>query len=221
LRKGISVTAAGPGADAARRRVHPPCLVLLLLLALAPAARAELIDRIAVSVGNRVITESDLQRQIRVIAFQNGDKPDFSAANKHAVAEKMIDQKLIERELENARYPMPDAADLAPAIAEFKKTHYPDEAAFQRALAEYHINEQDLLDVLLWERTLLEFIQIRFESGVLVSEQEVADYAKQHKLDTSDAEHALISGRADQQLEIWLRDARNRTPVIVHEEALR
>ncbi len=192
-------------------------LVLLLLFAL--AARAELIDRIAVSVGNRVITQSDLERQIRVIAFQNGVKPDLSPANKRAVADKMIEQKLIQRELENTRYPMPAASELAPAIEEFKKTHFPDDAAYQRALAEYHITEQDLLDVLLWERTLLRFIQIRFESGVLVTDQEAADYAKQHQLSTADAERALTSSRADQQLELWLHDARNRTPVIVHQEA--
>ena len=157
------------------RQVAAP-LVLLLLFAL--AARAELIDRIAVSVGNRVITQSDLERQIRVIAFQNGVKPDLSPANKRAVADKMIEQKLIQRELENTRYPMPAASELAPAIEEFKKTHFPDDAAYQRALAEYHITEQDLLDVLLWERTLLRFIQIRFESGVLVTDQEAADYAQ-------------------------------------------
>src|SRR5262249_48275559 len=83
--------------------VRKGALALLLVL----GAWADLIDRIAVSVGNRVITRSDIERQIRVIAFQNGVQPDFSSANRHAVANKMIEQKLIQRELESSRYPAP------------------------------------------------------------------------------------------------------------------
>ncbi|HXA49769.1 MAG TPA: hypothetical protein VNV86_05675 [Candidatus Acidoferrum sp.] len=182
---------------------------------------AEIVDRIAMSAGNRVVTLSELERQIRVIAFQDGVQPDFSPANKHAVAEKMVDQKLIQRELETSRYPLPTADELAPAIEEFKRTHFPDDAAYRKALAAADITEQDLLDVLLWESTLLRFIELRFESGVLLTDKEVADFAEQKKLSKEEAERQLISARADQQLEQWLRDARKRTPVIVHEEAFR
>lgn len=171
------------------------------------------------SAGNRVITLSELDRQIRVIAFQSGVKPDFSPANRRAVAEKMVDQKLIQRELETSRYPLPTAAELAPAMEEFKRTHFPDDAAYRKALADADITEQDLLDVLLWERTLLRFIEIRFESGVLLNDQEVTDLAQQQKITKAEAEKRLISAGADQQVEQWLRDARKRTPVIVHEEA--
>ncbi|MBS1856769.1 MAG: hypothetical protein JST11_15480 [Acidobacteria bacterium] len=190
-----------------------------LLLGLAAfAGRAEIIDRIAVSVGNRVITESDLNRQIRVVALQNGVKPDFSPANRRATADKMIEQKLIERELENSRYPLPSAAELAPILDDFKKTHYPDDAAYRKALADYGITERDLLEVLAWERTLLRFIELRFESSVLVTDQEVAALARQNRLSTADAERSLISSRADQQVEQWLKDARRRTTIIMHQE---
>jgi hypothetical protein len=203
------------------RGLAPHATVLGLLMVFGLAVRAELIDRIAVSVGNRVITQSDLERQIRVIAFQNGVKPDLSSANKHAVAEKMIDQKLIQRDLENSRYPLPAPAELIPAMEDFKKKHFKDDAEYQRALAAYDITEQDLLDVLLWERTLLSFIEVRFESGVLVTEQEIADLARQKGLSPADAERSLIATRADQQAEQWLRDARRRAAVIVHEEAFK
>lgn len=173
------------------------------------------------SAGNRVITLSELERQIRVTAFQDGVKPDFSPASKRTVAEKMVDQKLIQRELETSRYPFPSPAELAPAIEEFKRAHFPDDAAYRKALADAGITEQDLLDVLVWERTLLRFIELRFESGVLLNDQEVADFAQKQKLTREEAERRLTSARADEQLEQWLRDARKRTPVIVHEEAFR
>jgi parvulin-like peptidyl-prolyl isomerase len=200
---------------------RPLPIRFLLVLALSACAQADLIDRIAASVGHRVITTSDLDRQIRVVALENGARLDFSSANKHAVLNKMIEQKLIQNELETSRFPQPAASELAPAILEFKKNNFKDEADYQRALAEYGITEQDLIDVLVWQRTLLRFIEIRFESGIQPTDQERDDYARQHNLATSAAEHALISERADAQADQWLRDIRRRTEVVVHEEALR
>src|SRR5438477_7552515 len=82
-----------------RRRPFP---LVFLWLALAIAASATIIDRVSVSVGNRVITASELDRQIRVTAFQNGVKPDFSPAARRATADRMVEQKLIQRELSNS-----------------------------------------------------------------------------------------------------------------------
>jgi parvulin-like peptidyl-prolyl isomerase len=142
-------------------------------IALAMAARGEIIDRIAASVGNRVITASDLDRQLRVAAFQDGVKADFSPARKRAAAEAMIEQKLIQTELANSRYPLPDPAELAPAIEQFKKTHFKDDQQYRAALAEYGIAEEDFKELLLWQRTLLLFIQVRFETGVQLGAQDV------------------------------------------------
>src|ERR1700688_4258 len=109
---------------------------IAVLLALAATARAEIIDRVAVSVGNRVITASGLDRQIRVAAFQDGVTHDFSPATRRATAERMVEQKLIQLELVNSRYPVPGAAELTPAIEQFKKEHFPNETAYQQALAQ-------------------------------------------------------------------------------------
>jgi len=209
----------GRGSDRSRDRKGALRSTLFLLL-LTSLSQAEIIDRVAVSVGNRVITQSDFERQIRVIAFQNGTKPDFTSANKHAVVDKMIQQKIIQRELESSRYPLPLPAEIVPAVEEFKRTHFPDAAAYQRALVEYDITEQDLLDVLLWERTLLRFIELRFETGIQVTTQEIDAYALQKSVPSADAERALISDRADVQVDQWLREVRRRTDVIVHEEVL-
>jgi hypothetical protein len=190
---------------------------LIPLFLLVTTARAELIDRIAVSVGNRVITQSDLERQIRVIAFQNGAKPDLSPANKHAVAEKMIQQKLIQRELESSRCcPLPPS--WCPPSKNSSRHTSPTPTTISARWP--NTSEQDLLDVLLWERQLLRFIELRFETGIQVTTQEVDAYALQKNLPAADAEHALIADRADVQVDQWLLDVRKRTEVIMHEEAL-
>ena len=143
----------------------PAAALAFALLSLALLARAEIIDRIAVSVGNRVITESDLNREIRVAAFLDGVKPDFSPAGKRATAERMVEQVLIRRELEISRYPVPSAAEVAPVLEAFKKERFPNDGEYQRALADYGIADQDVKDLLLWQRTLLLFIEVRFQSG--------------------------------------------------------
>jgi hypothetical protein len=208
------------------------------LLLLAPAAaRADIIDRVAVSVGNRVITTSDLDRQIRVVAFQDGVKPDFSPAARRAAAERMVEQKLIQRELANSRYPVPGAAELIPAIEQFKQDHFPNEAAYQKALAQYGITEEDFKDLLLWQRILLLFIEIRFEAGAAVTAQEVQDYFDKtvkpaallahpgQPVDLEDyrdqIEHTLGGQRADKQMDTWLEEARKRTEIVYHDEVFK
>ena len=209
---------------------------LLGALAVALAARCEIIDRIAASVGNRVIMASDLDREIRVAAFQDGVKPDFSTARKRATVQAMIEQKLIRAELANSRYPLPDPAELAPVIEQFKKDHFKDDAEYRAALAGYGITEEDFQELLLWQRTLLLFIQVRFETGVQLTAAEVEDYFDKTVKPAAEAAHpgqpvsledfrarierTLTGQRADQQMDIWLRDVRRRTNVVVHEEVL-
>ena len=208
-----------------------------LAIATAVAARGEIIDRIAASVGNRVITASDLDREIRVAAFQDGVKADFTPARKRATVEAMIEQKLIQTELANSRYPLPDPAELAPAIEQFKKEHFKDDQQYRATLAEYGIGEEDFKELLLWQRTLLLFIQVRFETGVQLTDQDVEEYFTKTVKPAAEAAHpgqpvtledyrdqierTLTGQRADQQMDTWLRDVRRRTNVILHEEVLR
>ncbi len=203
---------------------------------LAAAAQGEIVDRIAVSVGRRVITQSDLDRAIRVAAFQDGVKADFSAARKQAVAQALIEQKLIQVELDNSRYPLPDPAELAPAVESFKKEHFKDDAAYRAALAEYGISESDFRDMLLWQRTLLLFVQVRFETAVQITNQEVEEYFEKTVKPAAEAAHpgqpvsiedfrdqigrTIIGQRADKQLDTWIREVRSRSNIVVHNEVL-
>jgi peptidyl-prolyl cis-trans isomerase SurA len=214
-----------------RRR---PFRFLCCLLALDIGLQAVIIDRVAASVGNRVITASGVDRQIRVTAFQDGVKPDFAPAARRATAERMVEQKLIERELSNSRYPLPDPAELLPALDQFKKDHFKDERDYQRALAENGIAEQDFKDLLLWQRTLLLFIEVRFDTGVQITDQEIQDYFEKtvkpaaqlahpgEPVDLDDyrdqIEQTLAGKRADQQLDAWLKEARKRVEIVYHDE---
>jgi peptidyl-prolyl cis-trans isomerase SurA len=188
-----------------------------------------------VSVGNGVITASDVDREIRVTAFLNGIKPDLSAPAKRATADRMVEQKLIRRELESSRYPGPAASEVAPALEAFKKVHFKDEAEYQKALADDGITEQAVIDELLWQRTLLLFIEIRFRPGVQVSDQDIQDYFDKVVRPAAQAAHpgqpaaledyraqideTLTGQQEDTEMDRWLKQARKHTEILVHDEA--
>lgn len=213
-----------------------PIRPAFLLLAAALALRGEIIDRIAISAGNRVITESDIDREIRVTAILNGKKPDFTAAVKKDTASRMIEQKLIRRELETNRYPTPSPSEVDPELERFKQANYRDDADYRRALAEYGISEQDLKDELLWQRTLLLFIEVRFRPGVQVSEQEIREYFEKVVRPVAEAAHpgepasledyrdrieaTLADRAADRDVDRWLAEARRRTEIVYQDETL-
>jgi len=200
----------------------------------AAGARGKTIDRIAVSVGNRVITETDVDLEIRITALLNNEKADFSPAKKRAAAERMVDQTLVRSELEASRYLPPSAAEMEAALAE-EKARFGDDATYRRALAAYGVSEEDLKARLEWQLTLLRFIDVRFRPGIQIGDEEIRKYFDEHMSAGLMAAHPgqtpsvddhragivqkLIDQAADQQVEQWLKESRRRTRIQYHEEA--
>ncbi len=221
------------------RRLLPwlaPLLAFATFL-IAHAMRAEIIDRIAVSVGNHVITTSDLDREIRVTAFLNGVQPDFSPAARRATAGRMVEQALVRSELETSRYPTPPPSEVEPVLAQLKKDRFPKDGDFERALAAAGISEQDVRDELLWQRTLLSFLDVRFRPSAQVTDREVQNYFDTTVLPALRAEHpgqtasleeyrdrieATLTGqKEDAGMIRWLDQAKKRTEIVYREEAFK
>ncbi len=198
-------------------------------------AFAVIIDRIAASVGNRVIAESDLIREIRVTAFLNGAEPDLSPAGKRAAAGRMVEQQLIRTELETSRYPLPTPEEVQPVLEKFEQEHFAGAAEFQLQLQAAGLTEQDLKGELLWERTLLRFVEIRFRPAVQVSDQDIEEYFTKVVEPAAKAAHpdqpvgledyrariedTLVGQREDREMDAWLKDAEQRTEIVYHPEA--
>jgi hypothetical protein len=199
------------------------------------AIHADIIDRIAVSVGNHVITASDLDREIRVTSFLNGVKPNFTPAARRATASRMVEQALVRSELENSRYPTPAPSDVDPVLAQLKKERFPNNADFERALPEYGITEQDVRNELLWQRTLLSFLDVRFRPSVQLTDKEIQDYFQKTVQPAAQLAHpgqpvaldnyreeietTLTGQREDQAMSAWLDQAKKRTQIVYHDEA--
>src|SRR5437016_6502407 len=92
--------------------------VWLFLIALSIACQAEIIDRIAVTVGSSVITESEIVREIRLTSFLNDERADFSAVAKRKTADRLVEQRLIQMENDASLYPPPSQESVDEALKE-------------------------------------------------------------------------------------------------------
>ena len=210
----------------------PRLLVLVTLSSLSPA---EIIDRVAVSVGTRVITTSDIEREIRVSSLQNRAKPEFTPDVRRATSDRLIEQTLVRIELESSSYRSPDPAEVEPVLAQFKKEHFKNEEEYQAALKEYGLTEQAVKDALLWQGSLLLFVAERFRPAIQVDEQEIQQYFEKEVAPAARAarpgqepsleeyrdqiEETITGKRVDQEMDKWLMDAKRRTLIFVHPEA--
>ena len=78
--------------------------LLWLLAGAGLASGAELLDRMAATVGDYAITSSAVFRQLRLEAFLDGRTPDFSPASRRQAAERLGEQQLVRREMELTRH---------------------------------------------------------------------------------------------------------------------
>jgi hypothetical protein len=115
---------------------RPAIAVLLAAL----AAQAEPLDRIAVTLGSQVITESALILDLRVSAFLDQAPVDVSPAAKRRSAERLADQFLILREATESHLALPTAANAIPLLTKIRAQFGPLRE-YQAALKRYEIQE--------------------------------------------------------------------------------
>jgi hypothetical protein len=204
--------------------------VLLFIATVLLAARADIIDRIAVTVDKRVVTESEIVRQIRITAFLNGEDPDTSAGNKRATAERLVEQILIRRELETTRYASGGAGSTEAHDEVVRK--FPSPQAYGEALAKYGITDAEIREALAWQSTLLDFIETRFRPGIQIATSEIREYYdSQAALNPGklppferakdDIEKIITQQRVDNALDRWLGQARLQSRIRYTQEVFR
>jgi hypothetical protein len=202
---------------------------LLLILFLASAAcRAEIIDRVAVVVGNSVITESEILREIRLAAFLNGEPTDFSVAAKRKTADRLVERRLIRTEINVSLYPAPEADALEQMIKDVQARLGSPER-YKRELERTGLTEDEVKAHLREAVGTLRFLDFRFRPGTQIGEDEIrkyfddvlqpqlrngspgaefalGDYHKQ-------VEDALIADHVDKASDAWLKETRDHTRI--------
>jgi hypothetical protein len=198
-------------------------------------ARAGIIDRLAVTLDSQAITESEILLEIRLTAFQNGGPLDFKPEAKREAAGRLIEQKLIRKEIEVGRYVQPNPADVDPMLKQIEAQRFHGPGEFRQALERYGVRQEDLKAHLLWQLTLLRFIDVRFRPGIQITGHDIQQYFDQklpeiekqsgpekkiHLDDLRDKiQEALTDERVDQQLNDWLAETRKHMRIEFHPEA--
>lgn len=137
--------------------------VAVALLALAATASAVIVDRIAIRVGTRIVTTSEVELRVRLAAFQNRQPTELTPARLKDAAQSLIDQRLIGREMDIGRYPRLEPekrAELLPAY--LKQWFASDAGAMGAELARYGLTPGDLEEDLARQVDLLTFLGLRF-----------------------------------------------------------
>ena len=203
------------------------------LLLLAFALRAEIVDRIAVSVGNQIITESQIVEEIRVAAFLNRQAPALTADGKRKAAERLVEQTLFKRDMELSHYPFPSIEEAAGMEAGIRAA-YASESAFLSDLERCQITEDELRRHMWWQVAMLRFIEYRFRPAVQVSEAEIVEYYGKKAAEWSrqaapnipplsearaGIERILTEQRVDQAVDRWLGETRTQMAIRYRQEA--
>jgi hypothetical protein len=189
---------------------------------------AVVLDRIAVIVGRHVIKASDIDRDLRLTQFLNREQPDSSSGAKHKAADRLIDQTIIRDEIVSGGYRRPPDSEADTLLNQLRKDRFgSSDARLRTELARYGVTESQLREQLVWQLTVLQFIDQRFRPGVLVTDEEVRAYYDQHtaelKRDYPQAasfealdpkiRSSLEGERINQNFVEWLDAARKRVGI--------
>jgi hypothetical protein len=155
-------------------------LRVITLAVIAHAAHAEVLDRVAVTVGKDVITEGEAIEEMRLTDFLNQSAPDRSPAARRAAAERLVDQDLVRNEMRLEGFAQPPVSAIDQSLRQFIQAHFHTPAQYQASLLKYGITEEELKQHLLWQAAALRFTEQRFGQG----DQELDTWQKQTRSQT-------------------------------------
>ena len=157
---------------------------ILLLTFTGTLPSAVVIDRVAVIVSKHVIKSSDIHRDLRLTQFMNREQVSLNTYAMHKAAERLIDQTIIRDEIARGGYRRPSDSDVDDLVNQLRQDRFGGaDARLREELSRYGLSESQLREQLLWQLTVLRFIDQRFRAGVLVVDEDVRTYYDQHLAD--------------------------------------
>jgi len=145
---------------------------------------AVVVDRIAVIVNKSAIKMSDIYRDLRVTEFLNGERSNVTIEARRKAAERLIDQNLLRTEITNAGFKWASTGEADALLAKIRQDRFGGSADRMRsALRQYGLDQEELRSQLLWQLTVLRYIDQRFRNGVLVTDEDVRAYYDQRLTD--------------------------------------
>ncbi len=200
---------------------------------IAVCCSAEIIDRIAISVGKQVITVAQIEEEVRITAFLNLEKLDLSADAKKKAADRLIEQALVRRDMEFSPYPPTAQSDVVEELGRVK-ARFADAGAYQETLQQYGITEDSLKRRLAWQLTLVDFTNYRFRPAIHIAEADLKGQYQQQAAELQQKgvqqippfedvrdkiEEMLTNLRIEEAIDRWIADTRKQVTIRYHGEA--
>lgn len=207
---------------------------LCLLALFAAFASATIVDRIAIIVNQQVITEVQLDEELRVTALLNRQPIRRDQQTRRDAAGRLIQQELVRHEMELSQYPFPTAAQVDAAFAETVKQLGGTETV-EKQLTAYQVTDGILKEHLQFQLTLVKFIDFRFRPDVDISEtdlrvyyeRELAKWKTSHTgtppaLEESRAsiEKAISDERVELAMSSWVDEAKRDAAIVYLDKEL-
>jgi DNA-binding transcriptional ArsR family regulator len=155
-----------------------------LSMALAFSARAgQVIDRVVTKVNGHPILQSDWEQEVAFEAVSNARDPDsFTAAERQAALDRLIDQELL-REQVRPSQPAP-VDEVAARVAEVRKLQ-PDcatDAGWHVKLQRYGLSQSALEKHLGDQIQLMKLVEDRLRPSIQIDQQAVESYYRDRLL---------------------------------------
>lgn len=194
---------------------------LLVLLALTFGLKGEIIDRIAVAIGNRTITELQIDEELRVTALLNHKPLIRDQKARRDAADRLVQQFLIRGEMRVSRYPDPEPREIA-AYRDQVARDFGGMTGLDRQIAQYGLDNDTFMRHLEAQLAILRFIEIRFSQEVLVSDADVQAFMRDQptRMDAKSARQQLVEARTDEALSAWLEEARKQFNIVYLDKEL-
>ena len=185
----------------------------MLILTVQFAAAQGIIDRVAVVVGNQVITETEVRNEVRLTQFFNGQPLDLGATARKQAAERLVDQQLIKGEMQLGGYPAPAEGDGDVLLRQFREQNHPNVSAFHAVLEKYGLTEDAVKHHLVWQVAALRFAEQRFRMANPTSAAQTANRLADRTLPASS------KAEEEDEMVAWLKQARSGTRIQFKKEA--
>ena len=190
---------------------------------------AGIVDRLAVIVGQQTITQLQLDEEIRVTALLNHGPIMRDVETRRAAADRLVEQLLIRREMEQSRYPLPDEQDVNLYVEQIRRQNG-GSTGFGKTLSTYELSESTLRQHLESQLVALRFVEYRFRPDAAISDEDI-ETAYRHKAEDSNTKPTLeasrepiraelTEARTDAALSAWLAERRRQVNIVYLDKSL-
>jgi peptidyl-prolyl cis-trans isomerase SurA len=190
------------------------------LFAAGSYARAELVDRIVAIIDREVVTLSEAEQASEIARARSAEEVPFVA-----IVERLIEARLVEREVERfTSEPVPSA--LVERAFEEVRAGSSSASEFEKMLARNGLTEDELREILRRQVSVARYLERRFRPLTFVTDEQIAAYYRDELAPSvsgdrlpeleqvSESIRRILEERAfNERVEEWIRGLKERATI--------